>query len=178
MQALLLALVAVVGDQRTNETFDAHIPPYFSLESRFQSTLFHDHISCCRETYLFTSFKGDATMKKSLVLTAVAALLVGALAGAFFTLHMTTPAAQANGQRVIHVIEHALTDTVGDADNGTPSPDALGNVLAFHNPVFNSANSKQVGKLSLLRDRSQSKGHFLMMALIQLLLLLVGPVSF
>ncbi len=84
-------------------------------------------------------------MKKSLVLTAVAALLVGVLAGAFFTLHTTTSTAQANGQKVIHVIEHALTDTVGDADNGTPSPDALGNVLAFHNPVFNSANSKQVG---------------------------------
>jgi allene oxide cyclase len=84
-------------------------------------------------------------MKKSLVLTAVAALLVGALAGAFFMLHTTTPAAKANGQRVIHVVEHAITDTVGDVDNGTPSPDALGNVLAFHNPVFDAADKHQVG---------------------------------
>jgi allene oxide cyclase len=84
-------------------------------------------------------------MKKSLVLMAVAALLVGALAGAFFTLHTATPTAQANGQKVIHVIEHAITDTVGDADNGTPSPDALGNVLAFHNPVFDAADKHQVG---------------------------------
>ncbi len=84
-------------------------------------------------------------MKKSLVLTTVAALLLGALAGAFFTMHTTTPAAQANGQRVIHVVEHAITDTVGDADNGTPSPDGLGNVLAFHNPVYDSADKKQVG---------------------------------
>src|SRR5947209_18349283 len=87
------------GDQRTNETFDVYIPPYFSLEFRFQSTLFHDHIRHCPKTYLFTSFKGDETMKKSLVLTAVAALLVGALAGAFFTLHIATPTAQANGQK-------------------------------------------------------------------------------
>ena len=84
-------------------------------------------------------------MKKSLVLTAVAALLVGALAGAFFTMHTTNSTAQANGQRVIHVVEHAITDTVGDADNGTPSPDALGNVLAFHNPVFDPADKHQVG---------------------------------
>ena len=83
-------------------------------------------------------------MKKSLALTAVAALLVGALAGAFFTLHIATPTAQANGQKVIHVIEHAITDTVGDADNGTP-PDAVGNVLAFHNPVFDTADKHQVG---------------------------------
>ena len=133
------------GDQRTNETFDAHVPPYFSLESRFQSTSFYDHIRHCREINVFTSFKGDETMKKSLVLTAVAALLVGALAGAFFAVHTTTPAAQANGQKVIHVVEHAITDTVGDADNGTPSPDALGNVLAFHNPVFDAADKNQVG---------------------------------
>ena len=87
-------------------------------------------------------------MKKSLVLTAVAALVVGVLAGSFFTLHTSTPVAQANGQKVIHVVEHAITDTVGDAvGNGANenSPDALGNVLAFHNPVFDAANSKQVG---------------------------------
>jgi hypothetical protein len=84
-------------------------------------------------------------MKKSLVLTTVATLVVGVLAGAFFTLHTSTPAAQANGQKVIHVVEHAITDTVGDVDNGTPSPDALGNVLAFHNPVFDAADKHQVG---------------------------------
>jgi hypothetical protein len=145
MQALFSGIGCCCGDQRTNKTFDARIPPYFQRAFWFQSALFHDHIRHCREAYSFTSFKGDETMKKSLVLTAVAALVVGVLAGAFFTLHTSTPVAQANGQKVIHVIEHALTDTVGDADNGTPSPDALGNVLAFHNPVFNSANSKQVG---------------------------------
>lgn len=144
MQALFSGIGCCCGDQRTNKTFDARIPSYFQRAFWFQSALFLDHIRHCREAYLFTSFKGDETMKKSLVLTAVAALVVGVLAGAFFTLHTSTPVAQANGQKVIHVIEHALTDTVGDTANEN-SPDALGNVLAFHNPVFDAANSTQVG---------------------------------
>jgi len=114
----------------------------FSLEFRFQSTLFHDHIRRCHETNIFTSFKGDETMKKSLVLTAVAALLFGALAGAFFTLHTTTPAAQANGQRVIHVVEHAITDTVQEFH---PPAMSLGDILGFHNPVYNATDKYQVG---------------------------------
>ncbi len=144
MQALFSGIGCCSGDQCTNKTFDARIPPYFQLAFWFQATLFHGHIGHCQQAYLFTSFKGEKAMKKFLVLTAVVSLLVGVLAGAFFTLHTSTPVAQANGQKVIHVIEHALTDTVGDTANEN-SPDALGNVLAFHNPVFNSANSKQVG---------------------------------
>jgi hypothetical protein len=82
-------------------------------------------------------------MKKSLVFTAIAALLVGAFAGAFFTLHTTSPTAKANGQRVIHVVEHAITDTVQEFH---PPNMSLGDVLGFHNPVFNAANSQQVGR--------------------------------
>lgn len=81
-------------------------------------------------------------MKKSLVLTAVAALVVGVMAGAFFTLHTSAPAAQANGQRVIHVVEHAITDTVQEFH---PPKLSLGDILGFHNPVFDAANKQQVG---------------------------------
>jgi len=81
-------------------------------------------------------------MKKSLVLTAVAALLLGVLAGAFFTMHTSTPAAKANGQRVIHVVEHAITDTVQEFH---PPKMSLGDILGFHNPVFDAANKQQVG---------------------------------
>ena len=84
-------------------------------------------------------------MKKSLIPTGVISLVVLGLAVAMFVINTGVFAAHANSNINIHVVEHAVTDTVGDADNGTPSPDALGNVLAFHNPVFNSANSKQVG---------------------------------
>src|SRR5258708_9055638 len=57
------------------------------------------------------SFKGEETMKKSFVLTAVVSLIVGVLAGVFFTLHTTTPTAQTKGLRVSPVVEHANTDT-------------------------------------------------------------------
>ena len=81
-------------------------------------------------------------MKKSLVLTAVTALLVGALAGAFFTLHATTPVAQAHGQKVIHVIEHAVTDTVQQFH---PGKDSRGDVLGFGNPVYDAQDKNVVG---------------------------------
>jgi Allene oxide cyclase len=81
-------------------------------------------------------------MKKSLVLTAVAALVVGVLAGAFFTLHTSTPGVHANGQRVIHVVEHAITDTVQEFH---PPNMSLGDILGFHNPVFDATNKQQVG---------------------------------
>jgi hypothetical protein len=119
-----------------------HISPYFSLAPRFQSTLFFITSDLAGKAICFTSFKGDETMKKSLILTAVAALLVGAFAGAFFTMHTAAPSASANGQRVIHVVEHAITDTVQEFHPGQMS---LGDILGFHNPVYNSTNQYQVG---------------------------------
>jgi len=88
------------------------------------------------------SFKEEETMKKSLVITAVVSLLVGLLAGVYFTLHATTSSASADQQKVVHVVEHAITDTVQEFHPGHLS---LGDVLGFHNPVFNAADTKQVG---------------------------------
>jgi hypothetical protein len=68
---------------------------------------------------------------------------VGAFAGAFLTMHATSPTAKANGQRVVHVVEHAITDTVQQFH---PPNNSLGDVLGFHNPVFNAADSQQVGR--------------------------------
>jgi hypothetical protein len=44
--------------------------------------------------------------------------------------------------RTIHVIEHAITDTEIPTGGGK---DVKGNILTFNNPVFNVANTKQVG---------------------------------
>jgi allene oxide cyclase len=86
-------------------------------------------------------------MKKSLIPTGVISLVVLGLVVTMFVINTGVFAAHANSNTDIniHVVEHAITDTVGDADNGKPSPDALGNVLAFHNPVFDSTDTKQVG---------------------------------
>src|SRR5260221_5315861 len=83
-------------------------------------------------------------MKKSTVITAVVSLLVGLLAGVFFTLHVTTSSASASAdqQKVVHVVEHAITDTVQEFHPGHLS---LGDILGFHNPVFNAADKQQVG---------------------------------
>jgi allene oxide cyclase len=50
--------------------------------------------------------------------------------------------ATANESRVVHVIEHALTDTVVDVG---PKGDSRGDLLAFANPVFDPSDKKQVG---------------------------------
>src|SRR5258708_18453835 len=83
-------------------------------------------------------------MKKSFVLTAVVSLIVGVLAGVIFTLHTPTSTAQASEQRVIHVVEHAITDTVQEFHPHPPKM-SLGDVLAFHNPVYDAADTNQVG---------------------------------
>src|ERR1700694_1364536 len=93
--------------------------------------------------------EGDAAMKKSLIPTSVLSLVVLVLVVALFVMNSNMFSAHANTSSsnnfTIHVVEHAITDIVGDADNGKPSPDALGNVLAFHNPVYDAANKTQVG---------------------------------
>jgi allene oxide cyclase len=42
----------------------------------------------------------------------------------------------------VHVIEHAITDTEIPSGGGK---DVKGNILTFNNPVYNVANTKQVG---------------------------------
>ena len=86
-------------------------------------------------------------MRKFLVVPAAIALVAVVMAAIVFGMNSGAFAASAstNNHTIIHVVEHAITDTVGDTDNGVPAPDALGNVLAFHNPVFDAANKSQVG---------------------------------
>jgi allene oxide cyclase len=61
----------------------------------------------------------------------VAAGAVGASAGS-----------NVSGPTTIHVIEHANTDAV--IDTGATG-DTSGDLLTFHNPVFNASNAAQVG---------------------------------
>ena len=83
-------------------------------------------------------------MKKSLISTTALTLVALALVAVMFVLNSGVFAVHANtnGGTVIHVVEHAITDTVGDVP---PKGDSLGDQLAFHNPVFDAADKKQVG---------------------------------
>jgi allene oxide cyclase len=42
---------------------------------------------------------------------------------------------------VIHVVEHAITDTVQQFH---PPANSLGDVLGYHNPVYNAADTRQI----------------------------------
>jgi hypothetical protein len=56
-----------------------------------------------------------------------------------------SPARTVRAQRAgatIHVVEHAITDTEIPTGGGK---DVKGNILTFNNPVFDSADKKQVG---------------------------------
>jgi allene oxide cyclase len=75
--------------------------------------------------------------------TFAAALL--ALAGllALGAGHASAARAHSARSSTVHVIEHAVTDTVV---NSGGQGDKTGNLLTFHNKVFNTADNKQVGR--------------------------------
>jgi hypothetical protein len=53
----------------------------------------------------------------------------------------TSSASTSNGPVVIRVVEHAVTDTVQEFHPGTIS---LGDVLAWHNQVYNAADTQPI----------------------------------
>ncbi|HEY6378550.1 MAG TPA: Allene oxide cyclase [Candidatus Dormibacteraeota bacterium] len=80
-------------------------------------------------------------MHRRIKIGAVVAFL--ACLGFSFAASGSTSSVAASGgsdARTIHVVEHAITDT-----QVPPTPDQTGAVLTFHNPVFNKADTKQVG---------------------------------
>jgi hypothetical protein len=72
-------------------------------------------------------------------LAATAALTAGAVVAG--TSSAESPRAHTGGATV-HVIEHAITDTEIPTGGGK---DVKGNILTFNNPVYNVANTTQVG---------------------------------
>jgi allene oxide cyclase len=77
--------------------------------------------------------------RRTFALAATAALTAGAIAAAPSS---AKPARAHVAGTTVHVIEHAITDTEIPTGGGK---DVKGNVLTFNNPVFNVANTKQVG---------------------------------
>ena len=75
------------------------------------------------------------------LITAAVATAVTAVAVPMAALASDGPASLRTHSKVIHVVEHALTDTVQQFH---PPADSVGDVLGFHNPVYNSANTAQI----------------------------------
>src|SRR5438132_7797426 len=100
--------------------------------------------SLSKEVVFKNNEKGQKVrMKKSLISGAALTLVALALVAVMFVMNSGVFAVHANTNgTVIHVVEHAITDTVGDVP---PKGDSLGDQLAFHNPVFDAADKVQVG---------------------------------
>jgi len=77
--------------------------------------------------------------RRTFALAATAALAAGAIAAAPSS---AKPRRALAAGTTVHVIEHAITDL---ENPGVGGKDVKGNVLTFNNPVFNTANTKQVG---------------------------------
>ena len=73
---------------------------------------------------------------------AAAALTLGGLAAAAPSQARTATRTAHAASTTIHVVEHAITDT---EQPGVGGKDAPGNILTFHNPVYNAANKTKVG---------------------------------
>ena len=76
---------------------------------------------------------------RTFALAATAALTAGAIVAGPSS---AKPSRILKAVKTVHVIEHAITDTEIPTGGGK---DGKGNVLTFNNPVFNVANTKQVG---------------------------------
>ena len=86
-------------------------------------------------------------------------ILAGLVAAVGLTIAVVTGGASTTPGQTIHVIEHVHTDTLADID---PSGDSTGDVLTFHNPVFNAADSHKVGRDQgyCIRIRASSTGSW------------------
>jgi hypothetical protein len=78
--------------------------------------------------------------RRAVVLAAPTALMLAAVIAPGTS--AAKPARARSAGTTVHVIEHAITDTEIPTGGGK---DVKGNVLTFNNPVFNVANTKQVG---------------------------------
>jgi allene oxide cyclase len=79
------------------------------------------------------------TRNNNLVMAAAAVIAV-ALAPVAATASTSAPAT-AGHPVTIHVVEHAITDTV---QMFHPPHNSVGDVLGFHNPVFNASDARQI----------------------------------
>lgn len=81
-------------------------------------------------------------MKKTLFLSTTLALLIGIFVGMLVMNLRGSTTASADGTTTVHVVEHAITDTVQEFHPGYLS---IGDILGFHNPVYDAKDKHVVG---------------------------------
>jgi hypothetical protein len=81
-------------------------------------------------------------MKASKKLMMVASIAAVALAAPIAAVASTGSSSTVSDPVVVHVVEHAITDTVQEFH---PPALSLGDTLGWHNPVYNAADTRVVG---------------------------------
>jgi allene oxide cyclase len=84
---------------------------------------------------------GASGRRTRTILTAAALAATGVLAAGVSSAS-AGPSARKSSAKTVHVIEHAVTDTVVHSGG---KGDKNGNTLTFHNKVFDTSDKKQVG---------------------------------
>ena len=74
------------------------------------------------------------------IMTAAAAVIALVLVPVAAVASTSSPSAS-NSPVIIHVVEHAITDTVQEFHSPKES---VGDVLGWHNPVYNASNTQQI----------------------------------
>jgi allene oxide cyclase len=81
------------------------------------------------------------TRKRTLVAVGITALIALAVVPVMAGASTGSKTARSHHSKVVHVVEHAVSDTVQQFH---PPNDSVGDVLGFHNPVFNAADTHQI----------------------------------
>jgi len=79
--------------------------------------------------------------KRTIVTAGIAALCALAIVPVMAWASTGSQTPKSHHGKVIHVVEHAVTDTV---QMFHPPANSLGDDLGFHNPVFNAADTHQI----------------------------------
>jgi hypothetical protein len=90
-----------------------------------------------------SNFQGQPLRGRSSRPAFVAAALASAAVLALTAASAGAARGRSSTGHVVHVIEHAVTDTVVQSGG---SGDVTGNTLTFHNKVYDTADSRQVGR--------------------------------
>jgi hypothetical protein len=83
----------------------------------------------------------EAGMTRNKKLMTAAAAVIAVTLTPVAALASTSSPSAARHHTVIRVVEHAITDTVQQFH---PPKNSLGDVLGFHNPVYNSSNKRRI----------------------------------
>ena len=97
-------------------------------------------------------FNMEAGMTRNGKIMTAAAAVIALVLGPVAAVASTSSPSGSNSPVIIHVVEHAITDTVQEFH---PPKESIGDVLCWHNPVYNATDSKDGTRRKTSRSASE-----------------------